>query len=138
MTYVVEEAALLPEDTLFSAVLLAAEEKVIPYTDKKTGEDKSFEKIEWKWLIERPAEYAGKNAFGECPTTLDSFPANRFRLIAEALLQRPLDVGTPLSLEDLVGLRADISVEHQTRVGDDRVFVKVDTVLPVSDDQPPF
>lgn len=140
-SYEVKEDPRLPEDTIFRATLIEAKELTVPYTDKKTGEDKTFEKVEWKWRIETPLDYEGKHAYGDTSAEVTANPNNRFRQIAEALLQREFGVGMSFDLEDLVGLKADITVVHQQARNSDKTFVKVDEVLKVDAqfaDEPPF
>lgn len=136
-TYKVEEEQILPEDTPFRARLESVTEEEIPYTDKKTGEKKSFTKLKWKFEI-TDGEYAGKYAYGDTDARLVASTYNKFYTWSCALLNRTLDLGQGVDPEDLTSLPCEITVVHVPNKDKSRVFANVDEVMHAGDSGIPF
>lgn len=136
----------IPEDTILRAALVEVNEKTIEWKDKRTGEDKSADLLEWWWEItdDRVEDglYKGRRIKGECNAKITNHPGNRFRNWSEALLGRELGVGQGVDpQDDLVGLSADITVKHrefQRQNGEKGIAEELDEVLSItnSDDVP--
>jgi hypothetical protein len=101
----------LPAHTPFPAMLEAVEEKEIPYTDRVTGEKRTFTKWEWVFQIVE-GEYAGLSAYGDTEGKLTTHPDNLVRQWAEVLRDAPFGIGEGLNTDDLLGLPCVISVRH--------------------------
>lgn len=135
----------LPEDTILRGVLQEVGEKEIGWTDKETGEKKTATLLQWWFKITDKRDdglYEGRKVRAECDSRLTNHPGNRFRNIAEALIGRPLSVGTEIDpQDDLVGLPVDLTVSHrhyEAKDGSDRIAEEVDEVIAVSGDDAPF
>lgn len=142
MAFQVEHQIEIPEGPFLRSKLEKLEVATIPYTDKKTGERKEFSKLNWTFEITEQGEFHGKTVKGESPAFLSDSPHNRFRNWAEALLQRPLDVGQVLNESDLEGLSAYITVKYESDRNDSsKKWARVDDVIPLdpgASDEPPF
>ena len=139
----VQHQVTLPTGTFLLAQLKELEVRNIPYNDKKTGERKSFDKLNWVFEIKEQGEFNGKEVRAETSAFLSDDPYNQFRNYAEALLQRPLDLGQVLHEGDLVGLSALITVKfEEDRRDSSKVWPRVDAVIPLdpatASSQPPF
>jgi hypothetical protein len=142
MPYEVQHQAKIPEGTLLKATLVGLESKHFPA--RNPGEE-GFTKLNWEWEITEEGDYKGMKVKGECSAFLSDHPENRFRNWAEALLQRPLDLGQVLDESDLVGLPALITVWYQPdRKDPSKTWRRVQDVLSLdaggfnSSDAPPF
>lgn len=113
MPFEVQHQIDLPTDTLLRAQLKELEAKTIPYTDKKTGEQKDFTKLNWVFEVTEQGEYVGKQVRAETSAFLSDSPYNQFNAFAKALLQRELAPGQILSEGDLIGLSALITVKYE-------------------------
>lgn len=113
MAFEVQHQVDLPTDTLLRAQLKELEHKIIPYTDKKTGEQKQFGKLNWVFEITEQGEYFGRSVRAETSDYLSDSPYNAFNNYAKALLQRELVQGQVLNESDLVGLSALITVKYE-------------------------
>lgn len=132
MTFEMQQAVVIPTDTLLAAKLKEMEHKIIPYTDRKTGEEKTFGKINWVFEIVEQGDLNGKTVRAETSDKLDNHPNNRFRAFAEALLQREIEVGVALSESDLIGLPALITTRYEAdRTDADKKWQRVDQVYPL-------
>lgn len=137
-TFVVEHEPDLsiPEDTIVRAVVAQIKKEVVPYVDKKTGEDKEFAKLVWWFEVTAP-EYTAPDGTrrrikGETDVRITDHPRNRFRQWAETLLGRELAFGVGVSLSDLTGLPCDITIAKEPDRKDPKKFWdRVDEVLPV-------
>lgn len=131
----------IPADSIVVAELDELKIKTINWTDKKTGEAKSADMLEWWWRVVE-GEYEGRKVKGECNAELSNHPQNRFNNWAEATLGQEIPLGYDLEPDDLVGLKALISVKHRQGTGNysDRVFEEVDEVMAYTrgDDDVPF
>jgi hypothetical protein len=123
----------IPEDTIVRAQLKELKDKTIEWTDKQTREKKSAVLTEWWWEV-TTGQYEGRKVKGECDAGVTNHPRNRFRLWAEALLDRELDAEMAFDDEDLIGLSADLTVKHRhyEKNGEQRVIEEVDEVIPIS------
>ncbi len=138
MPYEVEKSRQLPEGVLLKARLDKFEQVDIPFTDRKTGEAKQFSKIEWTFKV-IDGEYQGKDVRGETSPYLTDHPDNKFRNWSEALLNRSLDLGFVLDESDLEGAVALITVKYVAdRKDDEKKWRRVDDVIPLTEDDPPF
>lgn len=137
----------LPEDSIHTAQLVDLKTRDVPFTDRKTGEAKSFTKLEWWWEIvatNLEDKYIGRKVKGECDAKLTSHPGNSFRNWAETLLGREIPIGMVIDTDDLIGLRAEVSIGHrEDRKDPAKIWEFVDEVMPLSadfklSDEPPF
>lgn len=103
----------LPKETALPAVLNAVAEKVINFTDKKTGQPDSFVKWEWEFKI-TDGEFAGLRAWGDTKDALTNHPDNKVRLWAEAIRGAEFDMGEGLDTDDLLGVPCLIEVDNTT------------------------
>lgn len=141
----------LPAETPFPAMLESVVEKEIPYTDRNTGQKKTFTK--WEWVFEiTEGEYAGLKAYGETEDRLTTHADNKVRQWAEVLRDAPFEVGEGLNTDDLLGLPCVVTVIHgeprEKRDGGKFYPCPVDQVWPEGtaptftnngqDDAPPF
>jgi hypothetical protein len=144
MAFEVQHQVELPTNTFLRAKLKELEVKKVGYADKKTGEQKEFTKLNWLFEITQDGEYFGKTVRAETSAYLSDSPYNNFRLWAEALLQRPLDLGQVLNETDLIGLSALITIKfEEDRRDSSKKFARVEDVIPldpgsVMDSEPPF
>lgn len=143
MAFTVEHQVEIPTGEFLRARLKSLEVATVPYNDKKTGESKTFQKLNWIFEITEQGDFHGKEVRAETNAYLSDSPYNQFRLWAEALLQRPLDLGVVLNESDLVGLGAVITCKReQDRRDSSKFWVRVDDVIPLDDsfgsDEPPF
>ena len=143
MPFQVEHQVEIPEGPFLRAKLTKLEVATIPYTDRKTGERKEFSKLNWVFEIIEQGDFTGKSVRGESSAFLSDAPHNRFRNWAEALLQRPLDLGQVLNESDLEGLTAYITVKYEVDKNDSsKRWARVDDVIPLDPgaggDEPPF
>jgi hypothetical protein len=146
MAFTVEHAEPTPDiptNTLLRAKLISLEVATVPYKDRKTGEDKSFQKLNWVFEITQQGDYHGMTVRAETSAYLSDHPENKFRLWAEALMQRPLDLGNVLSETDLIGLSALITVKYEAdRKDAEKKWRRVEDVIALEGealfDQPPF
>lgn len=142
MPFEVEHAIEIPVGEFLRAKLSELEHVVIPYVDKKTNENKTFGKLNWKFEITQQGEFTGKDVRGETSDDLTDSPYNKFRQWAESLLGRQLGVGQVLQESDLEGLSGLITVKReQDRKDPSKFWTRVDDVIPLdpsADDEPPF
>lgn len=142
MPFEVQHSVEIPENTLLRAKLKTLEVANIPYKDKKTGEPKTFQKLNWTFEITQDGDYFGKDVKGETSAFLSDHPENKFRNWAEALLQRKLDLGQILNEQDLEGLSALITVGYQADRSDpEKKYRRVEDVIPIAGggyEEPPF
>lgn len=131
-TFIVEEDEILPEDTLFTGRLEGIEPREIEFTDKKTGEIRSFTKLTWRFTVTE-GQYSGKTVRGETDTRLTANSVNPFFNWSCALLKRTIPVGTGIDPEDLIGLPCQFSVTHVLSKDKTRKFANVDCVLQAED-----
>jgi hypothetical protein len=132
MTFEMQAAVIIPTDTLLGARLKELEHKIIPYTDRKTGEEKTFGKLNWVFEIAEQGELSGKTVRAETSDRLDNHPNNRFRAFAEALLQREIELGVALSESDLIGLPCLITTHYEDDRSDKtKQWQRVNQVYPV-------
>ena len=143
MPFEVQHQVDLPTNTLLRAKLKELEVRTIPFTDRKTGAPSSFEKLNWVFEITQQGDYFGKTVRAETSAFLSDSPYNVFRNWAEALLQRPLDLGQVLNEGDLIGLPALITVKYEEdRKDSTKKWARVEDVISVGGDafgdEPPF
>ncbi len=128
----------IPANTLCSAVLMEIKEDTVKYTDRKTGEPATFEKLNW-WFEIVDGEHAGRKVRGETDARVSNHPRNRVRAWAEVLLGRELPVGTAFDTDDLIGLPAQIRVDLRAdRKDPDKMWEYVADLEPAGDDSLPF
>lgn len=132
MAFEVQHQVDLPIETLLMARLKELEHKVIPYTDKKTGEQKTFGKLNWLFEVTEQGDFFGKTVRAE---TSDYFSDSEYNVpnqYATALLQRRLDPGQVLSEGDLIGLSGLITVKYEADRNDaSKKWPRVDQVIPL-------
>ena len=117
-TVVDEPNLILPEDSIHRAKLLDIKEKAIEWNDARTGEHKSRDLLEWWWEITVPGnglgpEFKFRKVKGSTDAKLTNHSGNKFREWAEALLTKPIDIGTVIDVDDLIGLEAEIVIAHR-------------------------
>ena len=137
MAFEVQHQVELPTGELLQARLKDLEVKEIP---KRDGSG-TFQKLKWVFEITQAGDYYGKTVFQETSAYLSDSPYNTFRLWAEALLQRPLDLGQVLNESDLIGLPALITVKYEEDYKDStKKWARVEDVIAASPGalQPPF
>lgn len=144
MPFEVEHQIDIPIGTLLRAQLKSLEVRTVPYTDRKTGEQTSFDKLNWVFEITQQGDYFGKTVRAETSAYLSDSPENRFRNWSEALLGRPLGQGMILNESDLIGLSALITVKYENDRNDaSKKWRRVDDVISLAgdfagNDEPPF
>lgn len=124
----------IPEDAVLRVQLEELKKETVNYVDKKTGQPDSFEKLTWWYRVLGPEDYKNRKIKAECRPELSNHPANRFRVLAEALLGFSIQAGTRISTDDLVGLQCDATVLHRewtTKEGEKRISEEVSQVFPV-------
>jgi hypothetical protein len=127
MPYEVQHQVEIPAGTLLRATLKDLESKHFP---PRNPQEQGFTKLNWTWEITEEGEYKGNKIKGECSAFLSDHPDNKFRNWAEALLQRPLDLGQVLDESDLVGLSALITVKYEPdRKDPSKKWRRVDDVI---------
>lgn len=102
-----------PEDTIARARLEEIKMRSFDWTDKATGDKNTSTKLEWWWRVLSTSageQYIGRKVKGECNAKLSNRGDNRFRVWAEALLNREIPVGMAVDTDDLVGLTAEIVI----------------------------
>lgn len=128
----------IPLGSLLKATLVEIETNSVPYTDKKTGEHKSFDKLNWKFTLDEP-QYNGAVVRGETSAEMSDHPNNTFRMWVEGLLGRDIPVGAVVSEADLIGLSALITIkEVADRRDASKKWRRVDDVIPLDNGDPPF
>lgn len=142
MAFEIQQHVDIPTGLPLQAVLKTLEHKEIPYVDKKTGEQKTFGKLNWIFEITEQGDFTGKTVRAE---TGDKFETSEYNVpfqYAKALLGRDLDAGQVLSEGDLIGLPALITVKYEEdRKDSSKKWLRVDQVYPLdpaSVEQPPF
>lgn len=138
MAFTVEHQVVLPENTILRATLTQLEVRDIPKRDGGT-----FQRLNWHFEITQAGDFAGMKVRGETSAYLSDDPDNVFRMWAESLLGRPLDLGTTLYPQDLEGLPALITVaKEQDRKDPTKFWRRVETVMATGDSgqsaEPPF
>ena len=139
MAFEVQHQVDLPTNTILRAKLTELELRSIPKRDGGT-----FEKLNWVFEITQDGEYFGKTVRAETSAFLSDSPYNLFRNWAEALLQRPLDLGQVLNEGDLIGLAALITIKYEEdRKDSSKKWPRVEDVMAldpssVVSNQPPF
>lgn len=137
----------LAEDTIIRARLEQVEYREFEWTDRRTGDLKKGEVLEWYWEITSASageQYVGRKIRGKCNPKSTNREGNRLREWSEALLDRQIPVGMEIDTDDLIGLEADVVIGIETdRKDPSRVWDRVVGVLPISgqsfdDRQPPF
>lgn len=144
-TFIVQDAPdlTIPEDTICRARLNGLEKKTISWNDRQTGEAKTTELMEWSWEV-ISGNHQGRKVRGTCDAVISNHPRNKFRLWAEAILDKRIDSGEPFDTDDLVGQIADVSIGHRPDKKDpSKKFEFVDEVIPISgglssQSEPPF
>ncbi len=137
----------LPDESIHRARL--EELKLIDYgwTDKDTGKREERQKLQWWWKItdtKLGEEYIGRRVKGECFPKLSNRGTNKFRMWAEALLNREVPVGMTIDTEDLLGLEAEIVIGLRADTKDPaKMWENVTDVIPVhggftANQPPPF
>lgn len=138
MPFEVQHQVDLPTDTLLKAKLQDLQVREIA---KRDGSG-TFEKLNWIFEVTQDGEYFGKTVRAETSAFLSDSPYNVFKNWAEALLQRPLDLGQVLAESDLIGLPALITVKYeQDRKDSSKKWPRVDEVISVGEgfgSEPPF
>jgi hypothetical protein len=143
MPFEVQHQVDLPENTLLRAELKNLEHKKIPYTDKKTGEQKEFGKLNWIFEITEQGDYYLRQVRAETNDYLSDSQHNKFGQFAKALLKRDLAPGQLLSEGDLVGLSGLIDITYEEdRKDSSKRWARVGNVYELDPasamDEPPF
>ena len=143
MPFEVQHQVDLPEETLLRAQLKDLEHRKIPYTDKKTGEQKEFGKLNWIFEITEQGDFVGKQVRAETPDYLSDSQHNKFGQYARALLRRDLAPGQVLAESDLIGLSGLIDITYEAdRRDPSKKWARVGNVYELDPasamDEPPF
>lgn len=118
----------IPEGEFFNAQLNELKHKTVKWTDKQTLEEKSWDKLEW-WFVITDGAYKGRKVKGETDARISTHPNNQYRLWVEALFDMEVTAGFHFEEEDLLGLRCRISVVHTPdRKDPNRVWENVSAV----------
>lgn len=136
----------IPDETWARARLQEIKYRTFEWTDRKTNETKTGETLEWWWEISQcdaGDQFVGRMVRSECNPQLNNRPDNRFRIWAEALLQREIPVGMALDSDDLTGLEAKLLITQEPDKKDRlKKWNRVSEVIPVGDSgypaDPPF
>lgn len=130
--WTVEQHVDLPEGILMQARLKDIETKTIPYVDRKTGEQKSFEKLNWLFEITEQGDFTTRVLRKETGAEFKTSEYNEPYQLAKALLGRDIPAGTAISQGDLLGLPGLITVKYEAdRGGDGKKWARVDQVYPL-------
>jgi hypothetical protein len=118
MKFVVEDEPdlTLPEDSIHRARLNSIELREFSWNDRKTGEAKTGQNLEWWWEITHTdlgEDYIGRKVKGECNPKMTNRDGNRMHQWSEALLNRQIPVGMTIDTDDLIGLEAEIVIGHR-------------------------
>jgi hypothetical protein len=135
----------IPEDTIVRARLDEIKVRGFDWVDRKVTppQQKHSEVLEW-WFEVTEGEYKSRKVKGQTDVRVSNHPRNKFRVWAEALLQRTLPVGTAIDTDDVVGLIADLNIRHRPDKKDaSKIYEEVDEVMPINggagwSDEPPF
>lgn len=141
MPFEVQKQVDLPEGVLLGATLKSLEAVSVPYTDKKTGEAKSFDKLNWLFEVVEQGDYHGKTVRAETNTYISDSPLNQFGNFVRALLNRDLTPGQVLDESDLIGLPCLIQVKYEVDRSDaTKKYPRVGEVFPADPSvmEPPF
>lgn len=144
MPFQVQHQIDLPAGKLMRAKLQDLSTREVPYTDKKTGEQTSFTKLNWIFEITEQGDFFGKTVRAETSAFLSDSPHNVFNNWAKALLQRDLMQGQVLSESDLIGLPCEITVKYEEdRRDSSKKWARVADVYKLEENdlfasQPPF
>lgn len=135
--YTVEEDDFkpIPEDMFVPAKLREMNNKSFDYTDKKTNEIKTAEKVEW-WFEITGGEHEGRKVKGETWAQITNNPNNKFRAWVEALLGREITPGFTFTDDDLIGLPCSLTVVHVPNKDNTRIYENVDEVVAPTGDDP--
>lgn len=142
--WTVEQHVDLPEGILMTARLKEIEVKTIPYNDKKTGEAKSFDKLNWLFEITEQGDHTMRVVRKETSAEFKTSEYNEPYQIAKALLGRDIPAGTAVSPGDLQGLSGLITIKYEADRGgsDGKKWARVDQVYPLDPasgfSEPPF
>jgi hypothetical protein len=127
----------IPDETIARAQLEQIKLRQFEWNDRKTGEKKEGSTLEWWWKITATnagEEFIGRTVRGECNPKLSNRGDNRFRIWAEALLNREIPVGMTIDTDDLVGLSAEIVIGVQDDRKDPlKKWNRVTDVIPLLD-----
>lgn len=146
MKYTMEDAPdlTLPDDSIHRARLQEIKPRSFEWTDKE-NQKREGNVLDWWWEITSTnvgPQYVGRNVKGTCDARLTNHSKNQFHAWASALLGREITVGMAVDTDDLVGLEAEIVVQHQKNKKDPtKVYEVVTDVVPLSgayDTDPPF
>lgn len=130
--WTVEQHVDLPEGVLMQARLKDIEVKTIPYTDRKTGEAKTFEKLNWIFEITEQGDFNARLIRKETNAAFKTSEYNEPYQIAKSLLNREIAAGTAVGPGDLIGLPGLITVRYEAdRGGDGKKWARVDQVYPL-------
>jgi hypothetical protein len=136
-----------PEDSIARARLEEIKLHTFGWTDKDTKQEMEATKLVWWWRVLSTSageQYVGRKVKGECNAKLSNRGDNRFRVWAEALLNREIPVGMAVDTDDLIGLTAEIVIGIQDDRKDPlKKWNRVTDVVPVMDggfggSEPPF
>jgi hypothetical protein len=131
MGFKVEEDDSIPVDSKVKCRLEKVEEKTIRWNDRKTGEERTADIIEWSFKVQE-GEFQGRWVNGSCDAKLSMAEGNKFREWSEALLQTELSVDMELELEDLEGLSAWVLVGSR-QGSNGKTYINVADVIPLAE-----
>lgn len=142
MPFEVEHQVDLPINTLLRATLKSLEPVTREYTDKKTGELKSFTKLNWIFEVTEQGDYNAMTVRAETTAYFSDSPDNQPHAWSEALLGRSIALGAIVNESDLIGLSALITVRYEEdRKDPSKKWRRVEDVIAAGasvQDSPPF
>lgn len=133
----------LPRDSIHRARLVSITSRDV--TNSSTNKTSTWLRFTWEITVPGDGlgyEYIGRRVSGECFAKMSNRDGNKLREWSEAILGREIPVGMTVDTDDLVGLEAEIIIDHeQDRKDAKKVWERVSAVLPIADRQsaePPF
>lgn len=139
-----EEDRTLPDGSIHGARLMDIVEKTITWVDRKSGEDRSSDLLEWWFEIEQSSDqkFIGRRVKGTTDALITDRSNDKFRDWLEKLTGAELREDDDVDTDDVLGLPCQIVISHRLDKKDSsRVYEQVDTILPndsSSYDEPPF
>lgn len=141
-----EEDRTLEEGVYYAATLVEVKEDTIKWNDKKTGEPKERDRLQWVFELDDmtladPEKGFARRVYGDTDAKLSNHPANKWRAWGQAILGEEFDVGRNVETDDWLGLPCMLSIRKTPPGKNGRVYDEVDEVLPASgvrDTEPPF
>lgn len=141
-----EEDLTLPEDSIHRARLVEIKLREVPFFNKKSNKDDTFDVLEWWWEVtatDLGPKYVGRKVKGDSPARMTDRDGNKVREWAGVLLGRELPLGMAIDTDDLINLEAEIVIAHRPdRKDPSKTWEYVSDIAPadgsMNDLEPPF